>query len=321
MLASSRRTSVSHQLAPVAVGARGGERGRLRQVGRRDRARGLDGPGSAPRKQTTVGLFDRLTSASTRAATAAAGGLEISTITSVSGSCCSAASPASIVAPPTASLRSWPPVPMACETPAPARASPHVTPCKPVPAALDQPHVAARHGVGEPQRHAVDDRRARFRPHAQQPAVGRQLLQGDLLFERHVVGEEQHVQSVFQRGARLACGVTPRDRDHRQVGARRRGDGRSQRLGPLRRAGFSSGRLRGEDLFGLRQRGQGGSLVLGLDDDQQIIGPRARGLGVSSPAAAMISRLAGVPMTTAASCTPGSFSTAWATSIRVTESW
>ena len=35
----------------------------------------------------------------------------------------------------------------------------------------------------------------------------------------------------------------------------------------------------------------------------------------------MISWLAGVPMTTAASCTPGSSRIAFATSIRVTESW
>ena len=56
-----------------------------------------------------------------------------------------------------------------------------------------------------------------------------------------------------------------------------------------------------QDLVGLRQRGLAERLVRGFDDDQQIVGPRACGLGVSSPAAAMISRLAGVPMTTAAS--------------------
>ena len=34
---------------------------------------------------------------------------------------------------------SRPPVPMACDTPTPVRASPHVTPCSPVPDALTSP--------------------------------------------------------------------------------------------------------------------------------------------------------------------------------------
>ena len=49
MLASSSRTSASHQLTRCGRGRGRGsdshsQRGRLRQVGRRDRARGLDGP-------------------------------------------------------------------------------------------------------------------------------------------------------------------------------------------------------------------------------------------------------------------------------------
>ena len=109
------------------------------------------GPGSAPRKQTTVGLSKSLDlRQARRSPTAAAGGLEISTITPVSGSSCSAASPASIVAPPTASLRSRPPVPMACDTPAPARASPHVTPCRPVPAALTRPTLPRGTALAKP---------------------------------------------------------------------------------------------------------------------------------------------------------------------------
>ena len=91
------------------------------------------GSGSAPRKQTTVGLPDNLSCAKTRSATCGAGGLEINTITAVSGSSWSARSPASIISPPTGSLMSRPPVPMACDTPTPARASPHVTPCSPCP--------------------------------------------------------------------------------------------------------------------------------------------------------------------------------------------
>ena len=101
-----------HALGPQYAG-RGrlrqatGQHSRLRQVGRRITPTASMGPSSAPRKTDDSGLFDRLTCRQhRRAATPAAGGLEISTITPVSGSSCDAASPASIVAPPTASLGS-----------------------------------------------------------------------------------------------------------------------------------------------------------------------------------------------------------------------
>ena len=100
--------------------------------------------GAAPTKQTTTGFFAFAAAASTFSATTAAGGLEIRTITPVSRSDASAASPASIVSPPTSSLRSRPPVPIACETPAPSRSTSAVTCCRPVPDAATQPIAPRR---------------------------------------------------------------------------------------------------------------------------------------------------------------------------------
>ena len=101
-------------------------------------------PGAAPTKQTTTGFFAFAAAASTFAATDGAGGFEISTITFVSRSDASASRPASIVSPPTSSLRSRPPVPIACETPAPSRSTSAVTCCRPVPEAATQPMAPRR---------------------------------------------------------------------------------------------------------------------------------------------------------------------------------
>src|SRR5439155_20492596 len=94
-----------------------------------------------PTKLITTGLRASLTAPSNRAATSGDGGLEMSTITSVPGSEASAEIPASAVRPPTAWLRSRPPVPIACETPAPPRCTSDATSWMPVPAAPTSPSV------------------------------------------------------------------------------------------------------------------------------------------------------------------------------------
>ena len=77
--------------------------------------------------------------ASTAAATVGCGGLETSTTTFVAGSSSSQRIPRSIEMPPIASARSWPPVPIACDTPEPSSWMRAVTSCVPVPEAPTTP--------------------------------------------------------------------------------------------------------------------------------------------------------------------------------------
>ena len=93
---------------------------------------GRDGA-SAPRKQTVQGFSLWASVSMTRLATDGDGGLEISTMWRVAESASSMASAASVLIPPTGSLRSRPPTPRACETPYPACAIRLDTSCMPVP--------------------------------------------------------------------------------------------------------------------------------------------------------------------------------------------
>ena len=103
------------------------------------------------------------------ALTDSAGGFDTSTMTSVPSSAASALMPESIMMPPTASLRSRPPVPMAWDTPPPMRSICTMTSCSPVPDAATSPMRPGAHLVGEAQSHAVDGRSAAVRPHHEQP--------------------------------------------------------------------------------------------------------------------------------------------------------
>ena len=95
-------------------------------------------PGT-PGKYATLGLARPPSASASRAATAGPGGLPSSTITSVAASAASAASARSAVDPPTASERSRPPTPIACETPSPSAAMRQLTSCRPVPDAATRP--------------------------------------------------------------------------------------------------------------------------------------------------------------------------------------
>ena len=106
--------------------------------------------GSPPRKLMTTGLPTCRVASSTRAATDAAGGFEIRTMTAVPGSAARRSRPASIIVPPTRSSRSRPPTPIACETPAPNRSMRQLTCWRPVPDAATRPIEPRRTTLAKP---------------------------------------------------------------------------------------------------------------------------------------------------------------------------
>ncbi len=93
-----------------------------------------------PMKCTTALLPVASSAATTFAATAGAGGFEITTMTLVAASRASASMPMSMVMPPTLSFpRSRPPVPIAWLIPEPARSTSTDSSCRPVPDAATTP--------------------------------------------------------------------------------------------------------------------------------------------------------------------------------------
>ena len=92
----------------------------------------------------------------------------------------------------------------------------------------DETDVAAPHDVGEAERHAVDDRGAAIGAHHQQVLGARHRLDRALFVDRHVVGEQHHVQAERERLHRLGGGVVAGHRDQREVGVRRTLDSQCQ---------------------------------------------------------------------------------------------
>ena len=82
----------------------------------------------------------------------------------------------------------------------------------------DDADVAARHHVGEGERRAGDDRGAAIRAHHHQAALARLALERHLVVDRHVVGENHHVEPERQALRASATAKCPGHRDQRQVG-------------------------------------------------------------------------------------------------------
>ena len=131
-------------------------------------------------------------------------------MTSVAGSAASRSSAASIITPPTRSSRSRPPTPIAWETPAPNRSIRQLTCWRPVPDAPTSPIEPAPHGVGEPERHAVEDRGAAVRAHDEQALARGERLELDLVLDRDVVAEQEDVEAPLERLERLGRRIGPR---------------------------------------------------------------------------------------------------------------
>ena len=109
---------------------------------------------------------------------------------------------ASIVVPPTRSSRSRPPIPNACDTPAPNRWISDVTCWSPCPDAPTSPIGPRRTAFAKPSGTPSDDRGAAVGPHHEQALPLGQPLELDLVLDRDVVAEEEHVAGrASARGA------------------------------------------------------------------------------------------------------------------------
>src|SRR5262249_56463373 len=86
-----------------------------------------------------------------------------------------------------------------------------------------RPHDAdmtARHFVPEAKADAIDDRGAAVRPHEQQPAAQRLVLEQNLVSDRDVVGKAENAEACIQRVPAWPRAVLPWHRDDGQVGTR-----------------------------------------------------------------------------------------------------
>ena len=97
------------------------------------------------------------------------------------------------------------------------------------PGCADNPNRPATYRVSEAQPRAVDNGGAAVRPHHQQPFLVRQLLQRQLVVERHVIGKEHDVKIVFQRLTCFTGGEGAVDGDHRKIAVRAMGFGAGNR--------------------------------------------------------------------------------------------
>ena len=128
---------------------------------------------------------------------------------------------------------------------------------------------APRHGVGEAERHAANDRGAAVGSHQEQASRARERLQLPLRREGHVVAEEHHVEPRAQRLQRLGPGVGAGHGDERQRGVGHRAEGRRERPRPWRaRPGGRA--VPGERRLGGGACGLGGRRPVGEDGDDEV---------------------------------------------------
>ncbi len=124
--------------------------------------------------------------------------------------------------PPISSFRSRPPVPSACETPPPRLWMRQVTSCSPVPDAATRPMSPRRTTLAKPSGTPLTIAVPQSGPHHQQALRSRAyVLIARFVGDRHVVGEQHHVQAERQRLHRLGGGVVAGHRDQREVGVGR----------------------------------------------------------------------------------------------------
>ena len=137
----------------------------------------------------------------------------------------------------------------------------------------------AAHAIGEPEAHAVHDRGAAIRPHDEQAAFARRVLQSHFVVEADVVAVQEDVFAEIQRLACHAGRVPPRHADEHpacvgQLAGCRLEAARSEVLADVAAAPPR------EQSVDLTEGRRGAFGTGGADDDQQIIGQgRARGVG------------------------------------------
>ena len=141
----------------------------------------------------------------------------------------------------------------------------------------DHANGAAAHPVGKAQAHAVDDGRAAVRAHDQQPFFSGHLFERRFVIQRDVVAVEEDVLAQAQRLAGHAGGVAARHRDEHPAGIGQHLGRRFQALGQV--VLLDAPAPAGEQLVHLVQGCLGGSAVLRLDDDDQVVGGGSLGFG------------------------------------------
>ena len=142
--------------------------------------------------------------------------------------------------PPTRSDRSRPPTPSTCETRTPASSSRQVSCCAPVPEAATTPTrgpaSARRRTLAKPRPTPPMIAVPQSGPITRTPAARGRVLQGELVLERHVVGEDHHVPAGVDGVHGLAERGCSRNREQHE-----RASGCAARGGPDGTAGAAAG--------------------------------------------------------------------------------
>ena len=180
--------------------------------------------------------------------------------------------------------------------------------------------VGCAQHIGESESDAADDGRPAVRSHHQHPGRGGRVLEGELVLDRHVVGEDHHVPAGVDRVQSLAehCWPGHRQQHDRCVRMRRRGgpDG----AGVLRRCRVELRCRPGRP--GRRPRRPARPRRLRRRCPRMVIirsfGPAPSGL--EKPRSAASSMFNGVAIATWAAVIPGTDAAAWEIRSRVTES-
>ncbi len=225
----------------------------------------------------------------------------------VSGSASSARTAAAAIRPLTSADRSRPPTPITCDTPTPQRSSSAETSCAPVPAAATTPTGPRRSTFANPSPVPASTAVPAPGPMTSSPSSSGPLLELDLLRQRDVVAEQQHVQAGGQGMMRFERGIRAWHGNDRHVRIRRLlAGGLNRPRGPFRPLVPS---LAGgaEDRVGARrQRGPRMLLVRRAHREQEVVGTGIGQAGGPKPCAARSASAPGVAITAPAHAIPGS---------------
>ena len=143
----------------------------------------------------------------------------------------------------------------------------------------DDRDLAARHPVGEGQRHAVHDRGAAVGSHHEKAERPGLALEAGLLRDRHVVAEDHHVQPLAQGLAGLGRRERAGHGDQREVGAGRRPHRHADAARPPGGAVDGGGRRRFEQARRRGERRLGGLRAGAAHRDDEVAAVRGLALG------------------------------------------
>ena len=160
--------------------------------------------------------------------------------------------------------------------------------------------------VGEAEPEPADDRGAAVGAHHQQPALGRDPLEGDLLLDRHVVAEDHHVAAGVEGVHRLdeRAGARARRPATSAPGSDAQGGGRGARRRARRRRCAGRTAVRRPRARGRRPPGRGRGRRRRRTRSATTMSLGSRGGDRRSPSRSSTSTLSGVAIATWAASTP-----------------